>query len=874
MIRNWLDPPDISSNLSEARRRCEPNTGGWFLRSDDFEEWKYGSSLFMWLYGIPGCGKTVLTSSIIDDVSRTCCIDSASALAYFYFDFADKKKQSLYDLLRSVVAQLLQKNLHLLDQEECPSIQMWNAALKPSCAELLKVLRTVINKFEHVYLVFDALDESADRDEVLNGLNEIVDWKLSNLHILVTSREEIDIETALTNIVDQQIRLEGKSVDEDIRTYIHQSISKDPKFRKWSREIQNEIAQSLSIQCQGMFRWAACQLETLRKCCKLSQLREALKCLPRTLNGTYERILAGIDPSLVKDAHKILHWLCFAFHPPTLDDVAEMLAVDLDDGRYDPDQLLTDPMDILTICGSLVTLGADGALKLSHYSVQEYLLNKGTWRDAEPHFRFLEPEADAAIAETCLVYLLSFKFSSREEMNAARPKHTLLRYSVNFWPEHYRRVSFSPNLFALALRLLDPSSSFLNWGWMGGLLPDGFVTEIPHLPKYGSRESVLLYYAALIGIPELVGALLERGADIDAEGGDFGNALTLAAYKNDIQTVKMLLEKGANPNYQTSFLGTPLQAAGIWGWEEVTRLLIVHGADPNLEAGQFGSALQMAISSGDKFLVQLLVNNGASQKSNGIFMLNRRGYRGLFSPKSTRIGGIDGLQTALYAADLEIIEILLENRASICERAGPYGTPLVAAAMNGGVEPLRLLFDKYGADPNCADNQGRTALHVAAAHDHVEAVLYMIERGGDVNKKDMKGWSAIHYAAAGDRCNVLRQLLPMWDREAFEENSWTPLHLACRFNTREALEILHDAGMMPSIVTTSQPARQWTMYDVALFHKNSDLMAENGTPLHALLDAKISNENPLPIGAYTRYEDVVQSLIRLCDSCEHVSQSP
>lgn len=95
----------------------------------------------------------------------------------------------------------------------------------------------------------------------------------------------------------------------------------------------------------------------LRKCVKVDALRRSLKALPKTLDETYERILSNIDQQHSNDAHKVLQWLAFSARPVTLAEVAEALAVSLDDGcLLEPDERLRDPRDILTVCSSLVTI--------------------------------------------------------------------------------------------------------------------------------------------------------------------------------------------------------------------------------------------------------------------------------------------------------------------------------------------------------------------------------------------------------------------------------------------------------------------------------------------------------------------------------------
>ena len=67
-----------------------------------------------------------------------------------------------------------------------------------------------------------------------------------------------------------------------------------------------------------------------------------------------------------------------------------------------------------------------------------------------------------------------------------------------------------------------------------------------------------MYCAALIGSSKLVEAMLEKGRDVNVEWGELGKPLMLAAYKLDIDLVKLLLKRGADVNFSTVYLGTAL----------------------------------------------------------------------------------------------------------------------------------------------------------------------------------------------------------------------------------------------------------------------------------------------------------------------------
>ncbi|KAK4205993.1 nucleoside phosphorylase domain-containing protein, partial [Rhypophila decipiens] len=76
-IRNWLKPPDPSRNFNNARTLHHENTGQWFLDSEAYLKWKTpyvkgakDCNSFLWLNGIPGCGKTILSSSVVADLEQ------------------------------------------------------------------------------------------------------------------------------------------------------------------------------------------------------------------------------------------------------------------------------------------------------------------------------------------------------------------------------------------------------------------------------------------------------------------------------------------------------------------------------------------------------------------------------------------------------------------------------------------------------------------------------------------------------------------------------------------------------------------------------------------------------------------------------------
>ncbi|CUS15244.1 unnamed protein product, partial [Tuber aestivum] len=107
MLR-WLKVVDPSADFSSALAVREPGTGSWFLKGHEYIDWKEGRGSVLWLHGMPGCGKSVLSATAIEDVRHLCNTNDDHALAYFYFTFSDSEKQNLLNLLLSIIGQLLE----------------------------------------------------------------------------------------------------------------------------------------------------------------------------------------------------------------------------------------------------------------------------------------------------------------------------------------------------------------------------------------------------------------------------------------------------------------------------------------------------------------------------------------------------------------------------------------------------------------------------------------------------------------------------------------------------------------------------------------------------------------------------------------------
>jgi hypothetical protein len=184
-------------------------------------------------------------------VTNYCLATPKTALAYFYFDINETGKRNVDALVRSLNTQLAAQ----VDSVPQPLLKLYDRhrlGTSVDMKELLVALRSIILVFHNVYVVFDALDESSDCEDLLEFIVTMHQWQLSRLHILVTSRQWPSIEEALKSLVSERICLQDSSMNNDISDYIADKLANDKTSTRWPNEIRKQIQGVLITKEDGM----------------------------------------------------------------------------------------------------------------------------------------------------------------------------------------------------------------------------------------------------------------------------------------------------------------------------------------------------------------------------------------------------------------------------------------------------------------------------------------------------------------------------------------------------------------------------------------------------------------------------------------------
>ena len=254
-VLDWLSTVDPSANHNVARKAHQPQTGSWFLNSHDYVSWYNDPDLLMWLHGLPGAGKTILCSTVIEDIKQRNETSRDTRYAYFYFDFRDRSKQTVEGMLRSLLRQLSSFDTSL--PRSVAELHRAHARQghQPTQEALVNTLHSIAERTGRAFIVIDALDECVELDEALDLLLALTDNSHSRLSVFVTSRELDDIREAIKDVSPDKVKhisIQSRKDNADIELFIRTQVEKNRRLRKW-RNQKSQIIQALGDGAHGMY---------------------------------------------------------------------------------------------------------------------------------------------------------------------------------------------------------------------------------------------------------------------------------------------------------------------------------------------------------------------------------------------------------------------------------------------------------------------------------------------------------------------------------------------------------------------------------------------------------------------------------------------
>ncbi|KAK6523143.1 hypothetical protein TWF694_006038 [Orbilia ellipsospora] len=775
-ILHWYKTSDPEQNHKTSRAQHQPKTCGWVFDTENYQSWEQSKRGHLWIHGIPGAGKTIICSTIIDHVQNECKTDPSKRVLYYYFDFADAKKQNLDKMLQSLIYQVIAASVDDIPETASLLFDKHQGLQEPTTEELFHVFKSITSDRQTILFV-DALDECSrqEREKFFQLFVEKLDF---DINVLITSRREPDIEKTIGAAFEFKISIEDAKVDADVRTHITNAIATDPAFKSWtSAAVKKEVLDAIVKGSNGMFRWAVCQLDTMKQCFTPRMVRAELGKMPKTLDQTYDRILEAIPAMHQAFVQSALKWLAFSNRPLLLEELGEAAVIDPSFGTFEPEESrFLDPEKVLELCGSLVTLSSRAldyqelssedwlyvkirnesirpfwndmerrgakftTVALSHYSVKEYLTSSRLQNTSLGDYYTTANMAHRFIAECSLLYLLDMgKGEILDKLSFQ--EFPLLEYTAVNWISHYRLAGEEEDSPAtdLLFRLFDDQDPTGYINWLNSYDPD---LDAPGHPdrnsgwRFDLKKSIgefvsPLYWAARIGFVSVARHLIDLGADVNgSDRGYFGSPLAVAAFHGHEKMVEYLLECDADPNGRGGNFDNVLQAAAAGGSRKLVERLVKAGADVGKTGGAWNTPLIAAATFGHDDVVAFLLKSQAD-----------------WNVSSVTHG--TALYQAALAGDVKTVTKLLAAGSDI-NALGPEGTPLCAAALSGSLQVVQTLLHR-GADVNKGGNgKWGYPLTAAAQQGNVNLVKALLRAGAKVNarmvSREGRGVSALEAA--------------------------------------------------------------------------------------------------------------------------------
>ena len=250
-ILEWLTPVNYALVQHDFITRLQEETGQWLLDSAEFHAWlgAVANKQMLFCPGIPGAGKTMLTSIIVDDLNTRFENDSSVGIAYLYCNYKRSHEQKFEDLLLNLLKQLAQRCLVTPDGVQELYNKYKARSDRPLSKDLSETLQSVISSFSKVFIIIDALDECQVNDECQTRfISEFLDLQSKRgANTFATSRFIPEIISRFRGGPSLEIR----ASDDDVR-YLDGHMTRVPKCVSKSPELQEKITSTIIKIVDGM----------------------------------------------------------------------------------------------------------------------------------------------------------------------------------------------------------------------------------------------------------------------------------------------------------------------------------------------------------------------------------------------------------------------------------------------------------------------------------------------------------------------------------------------------------------------------------------------------------------------------------------------
>jgi hypothetical protein len=250
-ILDWLTPIDYGPQQSDFIRRRQEGTGQWLLNSNEFHEWLNQSKQTLFCPGIPGAGKTIMASIVVEHLCTKFQDNVSVGIAYLFCNFRRQQEETSEAFLLSLLKQLIQDRPLIPENIKNLYERYKYKRTRPLPDEISKALNSVIVDYSRAFIIIDALDEcrvsEGGRKQLLSEISNLQTG--SEVSLFATSRFIPEIRKEF----EGNVLLEIRASDEDVRRYLDGHMSQLSSFVLRSPNLQDEIKTEIITAVDGMY---------------------------------------------------------------------------------------------------------------------------------------------------------------------------------------------------------------------------------------------------------------------------------------------------------------------------------------------------------------------------------------------------------------------------------------------------------------------------------------------------------------------------------------------------------------------------------------------------------------------------------------------
>ncbi|KAF5593766.1 zinc finger C2H2-type integrase DNA-binding protein [Fusarium subglutinans] len=467
-VCHWLRAidPAADQNVFCKIRAEYPGTGGWLLGNHLFDGWldpKFAKiPPLLWLTGLPGAGKTILTSLIVEEVQN---LTPRPHVLFFYCKQNVPEHNTFLAIARSFILQLLNQDKSLLlylYRKHCDS----NEAVLSSIPLAQEMLNFLLSSCKNAYIIIDGLDECEreERKAMTQWFRHLVE-SLSEkapdrLRCLFVSQDDRIGEKDLRGLA--KITIEPQENKKDLLAYCRvQAEELRCKF-EFSEEEASRIAVAVADSVKGIFLLAKLIWINLISQITLAEVEEQVSEFPPEINQAYERIMDRVVHKAPRhmrtSALQLLGWLVCAKRPLKWHEIQSLKSINLSEQSVDfaRRKFSVSGKDL---AGSLVELRADGTLELIHVSAKLFLIENSRYIDIVAK--------ELELACFCIDYLNLPVFRCQPTTEAVlNGDYGFLDYAVLNWTRHLEAGTLRPDDYGDQIGELSESlETFIRNHW-------------------------------------------------------------------------------------------------------------------------------------------------------------------------------------------------------------------------------------------------------------------------------------------------------------------------------------------------------------------------------------------------------------------------